>query len=117
MTFSPLQRASRKLHGARGTEKLPEGSEHSGMFNVLPVLPTRVKPDARHRNCDAPWGVSMPYRARKSVKNKVAEESAPYGKHEKKLRFIDLFCGIGGFRIAFAKQGCECLFFRPVVRM
>ena len=27
-----------------------------------------------------------------------------------KLRFIDLFCGIGGFRIAFDRAGCECVF-------
>ncbi len=26
------------------------------------------------------------------------------------LRFIDLFCGIGGFRQAFEKEGCECIF-------
>lgn len=26
------------------------------------------------------------------------------------LKFIDLFSGIGGFRLAFEKQGCECIF-------
>jgi DNA (cytosine-5)-methyltransferase 1 len=27
----------------------------------------------------------------------------------RKLRFIDLFCGIGGFRIGFERAGCECV--------
>ena len=26
------------------------------------------------------------------------------------LRFTDLFCGIGGFRLAFERAGCECVF-------
>jgi len=26
------------------------------------------------------------------------------------LQFIDLFCGIGGFRIGFERAGCECVF-------
>lgn len=25
-------------------------------------------------------------------------------------KFVDLFCGIGGFRLAFEKQGCKCVF-------
>ncbi len=42
------------------------------------------------------------------------EDSPPYhvngnGSHNE-LRFFDLFCGIGGFRIAFEKAGCQCVF-------
>ena len=28
----------------------------------------------------------------------------------RKIRFIDLFCGIGGFRIPFERAGAECVF-------
>lgn len=37
----------------------------------------------------------------------VLEEASPY---QPPLRFIDLFCGIGGFRIAFERQDAECVF-------
>jgi DNA (cytosine-5)-methyltransferase 1 len=49
---------------------------------------------------------------RKTKTQVLREESIPYhanGK-EDKLRFVDLFCGIGGFRIAFERAGCECVF-------
>jgi len=45
----------------------------------------------------------------------VHEEQAPYhvngnGGAPRKLKFVDLFCGIGGFRLAFERAGCECVF-------
>ena len=39
----------------------------------------------------------------------TCEEQAPYGA-KIPLRFIDLFCGIGGFRIAFENVGARCAF-------
>lgn len=42
----------------------------------------------------------------------VKETPASYGSGglSGKLRFVDLFCGIGGFRLAFEQAGCECVF-------
>jgi DNA (cytosine-5)-methyltransferase 1 len=52
--------------------------------------------------------------ASKSKPQVLREDSPPYhvngnGSHNR-LRFIDLFCGIGGFRIAFEKAACKCVF-------
>ena len=42
------------------------------------------------------------------MSNKPENKSSKNGNHQ--LRFVDLFCGIGGFRIAFEGVGCKSVF-------
>lgn len=46
----------------------------------------------------------------KTAESSLREEGTRYSDYRaSSYKFIDLFCGIGGFRLAFERVGCECV--------
>lgn len=67
---------------------------------------TRTMPTTKQAICSSFQGVGKAASAQ--------EDAPPYcvdgSNMQTKLRFIDLFCGIGGFRLAFQRAGARCVF-------
>lgn len=91
------------LQGMKSAPDLdkPAGSmSHSAESTPMPAKKkTRKldhKPQSKANSARPPFNQQL---------SEVREEA-----ENKNYRFIDLFCGIGGFRIAFERQGAKCVF-------
>lgn len=41
--------------------------------------------------------------------NEVFGKKSQYMKHKHKIKYVDLFCGLGSFHYSFSKLGFECV--------
>ncbi len=97
----------RKPVGRDSVEPKHERSEAS-RASITRRAEKASKPDGDARSTRATSGGS--YGSTESRPTALREDAPPYRAEAAPLRFIDLFCGIGGFRLAFQRAGAQCVF-------